>query len=102
MIGTWCTLELHKTEEPGYEIVNIYEVWHFPENQRKDGLFAKYVNKWLKHKTEATGWPKNCVTEVEKRAYIADYYDREGVQLDPNKIEKNSGRKQVAKLMLNR
>ena len=26
MLGTWCTPELHKEVEPGYEIVNIYEV----------------------------------------------------------------------------
>ena len=101
MIGTWCTTESQKAKELGYRILKIYEVWNFPENQRKEGLFADYVNKWLKNKTEATGWPKNCVTEEAKTTYVADYYDSEGVQLEPNKIEKNSGRKQVAKLMLN-
>ena len=87
--------------ELGYEIVKIYEVWNFPEDQRKEGLFADYVNKRLKNKTEATGWPKNCVTDEQKDAYITDYYNREGVQLEPNKIGKNFGRKQVPKLMLN-
>ena len=84
------------------EILKIYEVWHFPEDQRKEGLFAEYVKKWLKNKTEATGWPKDCVTAEQKAAYVTEYYNREGVQLDPIKIEKNSGRKQVAKLMLDR
>ena len=102
MIGTWCTPELHKAVEQGYEILNIYEVWHFPVDQRKEGLFAEYVNKWLKNKTEATGWPKDFVTAEQKTAYVAEYYNREGVQLDPNKIEKNLGPKQVAKLKLNR
>ena len=87
--------------ELGYEIVKIYEVWNFPEDQRKEGLFADYVNKWLKNKTEATDWPKNCVTDEQKDAYITDYYNREGAQLEPNKIGKNFGRKQVPKLMLN-
>ena len=64
-------------------------------------MFADYVKKWLKNKTEATGWPKNCVTDEQKDAYITDYYAREGVQLKSNKIGKNFGRKQVAKLMLN-
>ena len=91
---------MQKTAELGYEIVKIYEVWNFPEDQRKEGLFADYVNKWLKNKTEATGWPKNCVTDEQKDAYITDYYAREGVQLEPNEIGKNFGRKQVAKLML--
>ena len=102
MIGTWCTPELHKAVELGYKIVKIYELWNFPENQRKEGLFADYVNKWLKNKTEVSGWPKNCVTEEEKTAYIDAYYAREGVQLEPENLAKNGGRKQVAKLLLNR
>ncbi|CAH3184896.1 unnamed protein product, partial [Porites lobata] len=68
---------------------------------RKEGLFAEYVNKWLKNKTEASGWPKNCTTEAAKSEYINAYYEREGVQLEPAKVAKNGGRKQVAKLMLN-
>ena len=55
MIGTWCIPELQKAVEQGYRIIKIYEVWHFPEDQRKEGLFAEYVNKCLKNKTEATG-----------------------------------------------
>ena len=48
IIGTWCTPELHKAVELGYRIVKIYEVWNFPTDQGKEGLFADYVNKWLK------------------------------------------------------
>ena len=93
LIGTWCTPELQKAVEKGYQIIKIYEVWHFPQTQT--GLFANYVNKWLKNKTEASGWPKNCNTETAKSEYIQEYYEREG------KVIKNAGRKQVAKLMLN-
>lgn len=91
-----------KAVDLGYRIMKIYEVWNFPESQRKEGLFADYVNKWLKNKTEASGWQKNCVTEEAKTKYITAYYDREGVQLEPEKVAKNGGRKQVAKFMLNR
>ena len=100
--GTWCTPELHKTVDLDYRILKMHEVWHFPEDQRKEGLFADYLNKWLKNKTEASGWPKNCVTEEVKSQYINAYYDRIGVQLEPEKVAKTGGRKQVAKLMLNR
>ena len=41
--GTWCTSELHKAVEKGYTITKIHEVWHFPESQRRTGLFAEYV-----------------------------------------------------------
>lgn len=99
--GTWCTPELQKAVEKGYKILKIHEVWNFPEDQRKEGLFAPYVNTWLKHKTEASGWPAHCITEEEKADYVRQYEVYEGIKLDKEKIEKNPGRKQVAKLMLN-
>ena len=46
--GTWCTPELVKAVEKGYTLVKIHEFWHFPEDQRRTGLFADYFNKWLK------------------------------------------------------
>ena len=99
MTGTWCTPELQKAGEKGYKILKIHEVWHFPADQRKQGLFAPYVDTWLKHKTEASGWPANCITDEQKAEYVKQYEEHEGVKLE--KIEKNPGRKQVAKLMLN-
>ena len=99
--GTWCTPELLKAVEKGYQVLKIHEVWHFPENQRKEGLFGDYVNTWLKHKTEASGWPPHCKTDEQKQEYVRQYKEREGIELEPERIEKNPGRKQVAKLMLN-
>ena len=98
---TWCTPELEKAVEKGYQVLKIHEVWHFTENQRKKGLFADYVNTWLKHKTEASNWPPGVETSEQKQAYVSQYKEREGIELDPERIEKNPGRKQVAKLMLN-
>ena len=85
MTGTWCTPELLKAVEKGYQILKIHEVWHFPEDQRKEGLFAPYVNTWLKHKTEASGWPSGVETEEQKATYIHDYKEHEGIDLDPEK-----------------
>ena len=100
--GTWCTPEIEKAIEKGYQIIKIHEVWNFPESQRKTGLFAEYVNKWLKTKQEASGWPSWCVNIEQKRQYIQEYQEREGIRLDISKIAKNPGRKTTAKLMLNR
>ena len=101
MTGTWCIEELKKAVEKGYNILKIHKVWNWGENQRKVGLFAPYVNTWLKHKTEASGWPSHCVTEEQKNDYVKQYEEHEGIKLNTEKIEKNPGRKQVAKLMLN-
>ena len=100
MRGTWCTPELEKAVERGYKILKIHEVWNFPENQSKEGLFAPYVNTWLKCKTLTSGWPDHCDTQEKKDQYVKDFEAREGVKLDH--IQKNSARKQLAKLMLNR
>ena len=95
--GTWCTPELEKAVELGYRLVRIHEVWHFRET--KVGLFAGYVNTWLKIKQESAGWPSDCTTDEEKQQYIQQYQQRENIILEH--VAKNPGRKQVAKLMLN-
>ena len=100
--GTWCTPEIEKAVEKGYIVKNIHEVWHFPPNQRQTGLFANYVNTWLKTKQESSGWPSWCETLEQKREYILDYEQKEGIRLDVANIAKNPGRKATAKLMLNR
>ena len=100
--GTWCTPEIEKAVEKGYVIKHIHEVWHFPESQRKTGLFAEYVDKWLRLKQESAGWPSWCQTLEQKREYILDYEQKEGIRLDVANITKNPGRKATAKLMLNR
>lgn len=100
--GTWCTPELIKAVQKGYQIIKIHEVWNFPPQQRQSGLFADYVNKWLKIKQESAGWPTWCQSLEQKRNYIINYQEREGIRLDIAKICKNPGRKATAKLMLNR
>ncbi|CAH3179007.1 unnamed protein product [Porites lobata] len=101
MTGTWCTEELKTAVERGYEILKIHEAWHWGENQRKRGLFAPYVNKFLKAKQEASGWPSDVETDEQKAKYVSEYEMHEGIQLEQDKIEINPGRKAVAKVMLN-
>ena len=99
--GTWCTPEILKAIEKGYRLLQIHEVWHFPPCQQRTGLFAEYVNTWLKIKQESAGWPSWCTDEEKKQQYLDQYQEREGIALDPNLVAKNAGRKATAKLMLN-
>ena len=101
LIGTWCTPELAEAVRQGYLVICIHEVWHFPPNQRKQGLFANYVNTWLKIKTESSGYPAWADTPDKKQRYVSEYQLREGIALDPDMIIKNPGRKTGSKLMLN-
>ena len=80
--GTWVTLELEKAVEKGYVIQKIHKVFHFPENQRRRGLFKEYVNTFLKVKQEAAGWPEGCETEEGKAQYLQEYEEHEGIVLE--------------------
>ena len=65
-------------------------------------MFEDYVNKWLKLKEEASGWPEGVEQDpVKQTKHVADYYDHEKIQLDPARIEKNPGLRSTAKMMLN-
>ena len=78
----------------------MYEVWHFP--RKSNQLFSSYVNTFLKIKQEDSGWPEWVGDDADKRErYVQDYLEKEGIQLDPDKIQKNPGRCSLAKMMLN-
>ena len=99
LVGTWCTPEIEEARKRGYELIEVHEVWNFEKGE--GGLFAEYVDAWLKIKTEASGWPKDCKTEWEKQDFIERFEEKEGIRLDYSKVEPNPGLKATAKLMLN-
>ena len=100
LTGTWCTPELSKAVDLGYDILYIYEVWHFDETC--EGLFRDYVNTWLKIKQEASGWPSWVGDDETKRQqYLREYFEHEGIQLEYANIKKNPGLRTLAKMMLN-
>ena len=110
ILGAWCHVELIEKGyervrgrvrgvEKGYEVLKIHEVWHW--EQTTDELFKDYVDTFLKIKQEANGYPKHCVTDEQKQHYIDEYYEHEGIRLDPNKIEYNPGLRALAKFALN-
>jgi len=107
LTGTWVSVELDKAEELGYVILEKYEAWHFPHTTQYDpvtkegGLWATYINLWLKEKQQADGFPTWCETEEDKQRYIKDYFEHEGIELDPHKIEQNEGLRSLSKIMLN-
>ncbi|CAB4000500.1 DNA polymerase [Paramuricea clavata] len=97
--GIWCSVELDKALKKRYRILQLHEVWHFPETS--DELFKDYIDTFLQIKQEASGYPNDCVTEEQKQQYVDGYLEVEEIRLDPNKIEYNLGMRALAKLMLN-
>ena len=62
IIGTWCTPEIQMAVSKGYKILKISEVYHFEQSSQYDrtlgegGLFAQYVNTFLKIKQKPRGF----------------------------------------------
>ena len=83
------------------------EVWHyehwlkFDGRNDQSGAFSGYINKFLKLKVEASGWPKNIQTQEQKDKFLEDFEAREGIKLDPDKMVVNPGLRALSKLMLN-
>ena len=100
LVGTWCTPELQEAVNQGYVIQCVYEIWHF--SRKSNQLFSSYVNTFLKIKQEASGWPDWVGNDEDKRRqYLEEYQTHEGIRLDADKIQKNPGRRSLAKMMLN-
>ncbi|XP_043285730.1 uncharacterized protein [Venturia canescens] len=105
--GTWVVDELRKASSLGYTVLHVDEIWQYEITRydpltRSGGLFADYINTFLKIKQEASGAPTNCVGNPEAlQQYIDDYKNAEGVELDANAIDFNPGLRSLAKLALN-
>lgn len=50
---------------------------------------------------ESSGWPQSASTDVEKRAYIEEFFRAEGIMLEWDQIMSNPGLRQIMKLLLN-
>ena len=98
--GSWISPEFYKAIEKGYTVLQFFEVWHYP--LRRKGLYSNYVDLWFAMKAQAKGWPKEGMTAEEKQQYLENFKrENDGIQLDPEKIERNKTLYMIAKLLLN-
>ena len=107
IIGTYTCIELQKAVEKDYQIKEIYEVWSYNSTKynketKSGGLFANYIDLFLKIKQEASGFPQNVKSDEEKLQFIQNLQDKEGITLDMEKIAPNPGLRSLSKLCLNR
>ena len=86
-------MEVHKSYE--------YQVTRYDPQTGNIGLFAQYINTFLKLKAETSGYQSwvQC-PEVEDR-YIGNFCNSEGVQLDKDATWSNPPMRGLAKLCLN-
>jgi len=96
-VGIWCSEELKKAVEYGYEILEVYEQIHWKENTMD--LFKNYIQTFFKIKSECSYDEEVCGTKDE---YVAELREAEfSVCLDKDKLEYNPGMRFISKLCLN-
>ena len=101
--GTWVSVELQKAVQLGYTLLKVYEVWQYDTITQYDpctgdgGLFAQYMNTFMKIKMKASGYPSHRDTDQEKTKYIERVRVTERITLRPDDILFNE-RRTVAKL----
>ena len=104
-IGTWVTEEVQKAVELGYQILDVFEVWHYDQKSQYDpetktgGLFSGYISTFQGYKQEANGFPDHI--DAKENEYIQNYQEREGVSLRKDKIKYSGGLRSLEKLKLN-
>src|SRR6267154_4938227 len=91
LYGEWCTPEIYHAMLHGYKLLEIYCVLHYPEKidyngEYDQGLFGGYIDKWLKIKVEASGWPPTVKTEMEKDLYIQMYKLKENITIEKHNV----------------
>ena len=99
LVGTWCTIELEMALSKDYKIIQIFEVYHFQETSTD--IFSGYVDLFVKGKQEASGWPREGMTDQEKETYLNEYFEVEGIMLEKDKISHNPGARKVSKQVCN-
>ena len=70
----------------------------YDKDSNTGGLFAEYVNMFLKLKQESSGYPSWVLSKNDKYTYIEDYWRAEGFALSKASISKNAGKRTLAKL----
>ena len=103
LISVWTKPELKLALDWGYKILDLYEIWHFEKTSKvlKEGLFANFINDMIKGKVEASGWPKEGMTDAEKSDFVSRYEKIEGIKLNPDNIEFNPGKRFIFKICVN-
>ena len=94
--GIWCTIEVDKALEKGYKMIDVFVVYHY--EKKFNSPFQGFINMFLKIKQEASGFPSQT---IDPDTYIRSYYEKEGIQLEKDKITLNPALRLIAKLLLN-
>ncbi|PIC55456.1 hypothetical protein B9Z55_000725 [Caenorhabditis nigoni] len=102
LTGIWTHVELNIAIERGYRLLKYHEIWWWPDNKWVEpGYFSNYLKPMIRLKHESSGWPKENMTDDEKKVYIDKIEQRDGVRLNSENVRKADNMREMAKLFLN-
>jgi hypothetical protein len=99
LVGTWTSKELSLAISKGYKVMKTYEICHW--DVWSNDMFKGYIRKFMQIKQEASGYPDWCDSDEKKAAYINEFKEKTGIEMNPETIIKNPGKREIAKLCLN-
>ena len=75
LTGTWVIDEVRLAMQKGYRILEIHELYEYKVTSydtetREGGLFAGYIDTFLKLKAESSGYPAWVRTPADEELYI--------------------------------
>ena len=91
LTGTWVIDEVRLAVQKEYRIPEIHDLYEYnvtrydPET-REGGMFAGYINTFLKLKAEASDYPAWVRTPAEEERYIQSFRKSEGIRLDKEEL----------------
>jgi hypothetical protein len=75
-----------------------YQVTQYDKQTGEWGLFAHYIDTFLKLKAEASGYPSWVRSPQDEGRYIQNFYESEGIRLNKDAICTNAAKRALAKL----
>lgn len=107
-IGTWFTEELEFALHHGYDLVEVYNIFHWDTTKRSDMKFRPYVDCFIKLKQQSEKWSKlgassDYPSEEEKNQVAQKLFESNGFigEIDTDLVEENPVMRALMKLFLN-
>ena len=106
-VGCWHTELIYLAIECGYEILEVYEVWHWSEDQCSNEVFRGYMDFFLKMKQQAEGWEKLAkgakLNIIDHEGIIETLFHLNGGvgRIEEGLVETNPVLRQLAKVIYN-
>jgi hypothetical protein len=108
MTGSWGTEELRLAYENGYQVQEVFEVYHWSKEERSDTFMRGYVSFFLRMKQEAEGWRKlgaSCdEPNAQEQTELVEtlFHENGGIgRIRPELVRKNPINRALAKTFLN-